>query len=165
MSTGKQHELRNLVTIAILSFIIFMFIAVDYSQFYWLFWLPVGFVFTTFYASSDFDQERKHGFMAWYWRPFAKLVPHRSPLSHWPGLGTIIKDIYLTPVWIAIGFFVTGMLNISFEILIISNQKQIISFFVGQCLADGLHLIFDIESTFVKTTSNKLFKRGKYARN
>lgn len=29
------------------------------------------------------------------WAPYAILIPHRSPLSHWPGLGTLIRAGYL----------------------------------------------------------------------
>lgn len=29
------------------------------------------------------------------WRPYAWLVPHRSPLSHWPLLGTVLRLGYL----------------------------------------------------------------------
>lgn len=29
------------------------------------------------------------------WFPYAKLIPHRSPISHWPILGTAVRAAYL----------------------------------------------------------------------
>jgi uncharacterized metal-binding protein len=35
------------------------------------------------------------------WAPYAVLIPHRSPLSHFPGLGTVIRAAYFwAVVWI-----------------------------------------------------------------
>jgi len=35
--------------------------------------------------------------LPWYmiWRPYAFFIPHRSPLSHWPLLGTALRLVYL----------------------------------------------------------------------
>ncbi len=32
------------------------------------------------------------------WWPYARLIPHRSPLSHWPILGTALRLAYLLAV-------------------------------------------------------------------
>jgi uncharacterized metal-binding protein len=47
-----------------------------------------------------------------FWWPYAKFIPHRSPLSHWPVLGTILRLLYIvilsTPIWFLITLFVFG---------------------------------------------------------
>jgi len=30
-----------------------------------------------------------------FWLPYAQLIPHRHPLSHWPILGTVLRLFYL----------------------------------------------------------------------
>lgn len=36
-----------------------------------------------------------------FWWPYARLIPHRSPLSHFPILGTILRLVYLlTPLYL-----------------------------------------------------------------
>jgi len=34
-----------------------------------------------------------------YWLPYALLIPHRHPVSHWPIVGTIGRLLYLLPLW------------------------------------------------------------------
>ena len=40
-----------------------------------------------------------------FWLPYAKAIPHRHPISHWPILGTIGRIVYLLPIWGAIWTF------------------------------------------------------------
>jgi len=163
MSSGKVHKKQNLTVFYLITAIIIVAICNDYNSFYFLFWLPAGLLFNTYLAHGDFDQERQ-GLLGLYWRPFAIAVSHRSPLSHWPGIGTFVKDIYLLPVFLVTGFFLSNVLNVSILKLINSESRNIITFFAGQCVADGLHWIFDLESTNMKKSFTKLFKRGAYAR-
>ena len=47
-----------------------------------------------------------------YWYPYRMILPHRSPFSHGPIIGTIGRLLYISiPYWIAIGvaYFVSGM--------------------------------------------------------
>jgi uncharacterized metal-binding protein len=38
-----------------------------------------------------------------YWFPYRQLVPHRSPISHWPIVGTVGRLLYITiPYWIGL---------------------------------------------------------------
>jgi len=47
--------------------------------------------------------------LAWkiFWYPYARAIPHRSPWSHWPILGTAIRLVYsiilLIIIWIIVG--------------------------------------------------------------
>jgi uncharacterized metal-binding protein len=39
-----------------------------------------------------------------YWFPYRMILPHRSPFSHWPVIGTIGRLLYLSiPYWIILG--------------------------------------------------------------
>jgi len=39
-----------------------------------------------------------------YWYPYRLILPHRSPLSHWPIIGTLGRLLYLTiPYWAGLG--------------------------------------------------------------
>jgi uncharacterized metal-binding protein len=38
-----------------------------------------------------------------YWFPYRQILPHRSPFSHWPIIGTIGRLLYISiPYWIAL---------------------------------------------------------------
>jgi len=37
-----------------------------------------------------------------YWFPYRRLVPHRSPLSHWPVIGTLGRLLYLSLAYWAV---------------------------------------------------------------
>lgn len=52
-----------------------------------------GFTMSNYYASGL----GRLPAMTWWllWRPYAWVVPHRSPLSHWPLLGTVLRLGYL----------------------------------------------------------------------
>jgi uncharacterized metal-binding protein len=54
------------------------------------------------------------GGAAWFafWRPYAWFIPHRSPFSHWPVLGTLGRLLYMVllsaPIWFLITLFLFG---------------------------------------------------------
>ena len=76
-----------------------------------------------------------------YWLPYSKLIPHRSPLSHLPGAGTLLRWLYL--FWLL--FLAQGL------ILLELNSAAITALFVafwigefaGQCWMDLVHLWMD----------------------
>jgi len=38
-----------------------------------------------------------------YWYPYRRILPHRSPFSHWPIMGTIGRLLYISiPYWIGL---------------------------------------------------------------
>ena len=60
-------------------------------------------------AGSDSEEEVRDisplGENLWwiYWFPYRKLIPHRSPLSHWPVIGTLGRLLYLSiAYWMAL---------------------------------------------------------------
>lgn len=81
------------------------------------------------------------------WTPYARLIPHRHPISHFPIISTIIRYFYLflfifIPT-IGIGFFFGQ--PFWFLDLIRMNQVYIFWFFVGTTLSDIGHWIFDLK--------------------
>ncbi len=47
-----------------------------------------------------------------FWLPYAKLISHRSPLSHWPVLGTMLRIVYIlalvSPMWLCGSWLILG---------------------------------------------------------
>lgn len=80
--------------------------------------------------TPDLDlSENEHARNLWYllWWPYGKLLHHRSRLSHFPGLGTLIRVAYvLWPIWVGWRFWLPP-----WEIL------------VGLVMADVLHALAD----------------------
>lgn len=65
------------------------------------------FVFAGLMFSGDLDlksvQYKRWGFLRWIWLPYQRLVPHRSPFSHGPVLGTLTRLLYLS-LWVLLLF-------------------------------------------------------------
>jgi uncharacterized metal-binding protein len=64
-----------------------------------------------------------------YWYLYARLIRHRSFWSHTPVVGTLLRVLYLAPLWICLIPFLSEYL------LIIVT---------GLCLSDTIHWIMDI---------------------
>lgn len=83
---------------------------------------------------------------AGFWHPYALLIRHRSPLSHWPILGTVLRLTYL----VLIGHLVWLGLHLTFGLAPITTHTSALILpvwalpaFLGLCLSDGLHFVFD----------------------
>lgn len=104
----------------------------------------------------------------WIWWPYAKLVPHRSHISHIPVVGTAVRllylyavylvlatalmfaigwprTVYILPIWGAILALVRGDAQI--------EVRLIAAGFAGLCISDTLHAIMDATSTALKKLS------------
>lgn len=72
------------------------------------------------------------------WKPYALLIPHRSPLSHFPLIGTAIRLAYVT----LIGLLIIAALRITG-----ANLPALPAWWpwsiAGLVLADLLHFILD----------------------
>lgn len=75
-----------------------------------------------------------------YWWPYGKAIKHRSPLSHWPIIGTFFRLLYLSiPLFVAIvvsGGAVAALLSPLIPFLPL--------FFAGLVLSDLAHFIADL---------------------
>jgi uncharacterized metal-binding protein len=76
---------------------------------------------------------------SWIWRPYARLIPHRSPLSHWPVISTLIRLGYLS-----------GMVYSIFWVLLLANLVSHPAIpawgplaIAGLVLSDTCHFVMD----------------------
>ena len=106
-------------------------------------WLVLGVLLETF-LSPDLDVDKGYiGFRwlgplgpAWrlFWLPYALIVKHRSPFSHWPVLGTAIRVAYLgIPAVIVLRW-------LEFDLTI---PQAIVPLLHGLLLGDLLHYLLD----------------------
>ena len=69
------------------------------------FWVTGGFLFGGLMLGPDLDTHSVHykrwGWFRWIWIPYRGQVKHRSPLSHGPIIGTVVRVLYLL-IWIVI---------------------------------------------------------------
>ena len=86
--------------------------------------------------------------MLWvvFWYPYARAIPHRSPLSHWPLVGTAGRVLYLL-LWIKL----LGMiLDVPVPIQLIVTNSLFMIWFYGLAVADTAHFIMDVVSSKIK---------------
>lgn len=78
-------------------------------------------------------------FVAWMWRlmwlPYAILVPHRSWISHFPVISTIIRVVIL--------FVFFGFIAFMYKEAFIQNIRLFFMWFVGLCISDCFHFWAD----------------------
>jgi len=86
---------------------------------------------------------RLPGLLWWLaWRPYAALVPHRSPLSHFPMVGTVLRLGYLSLVVYVIAWFLHLALPVQIP-AITAIPWWFPAAFVGLAMADLGHWILD----------------------
>lgn len=76
-----------------------------------------------------------------FWTPYAILLPHRSPLSHFPFLGTLLRIgyIFLLLNLFSLLFFLFGNIFSQHHFLFVWDW----SFFLGLCHVDIIHYFAD----------------------
>lgn len=93
---------------------------------------------------SDFIIRRKLGCLPallWraFWTPYAKLVPHRSPVSHFPVLGTLVRVGYMTTPLLLTAW----ALNANLASLPPAVWLALRGWLTGLILVDALHAVMD----------------------
>lgn len=98
MPSGRTHDrvtLWSLPVVAVLSLL-----RTRSSSFTLL--LLAGFLFGALMLGPDLDTRSIHykrwGVLRWIWIPYRGSMRHRSPLSHWPIVGTVLRVIYVL-IW------------------------------------------------------------------
>lgn len=85
-----------------------------------------SFVFAGLMFSGDLDlksvQYKRWGWLRWIWIPYQKSIPHRSPFSHGPVLGMLIRMIYLS-AWLLLGFWLFTRLALWLEQAALAEQS------------------------------------------
>lgn len=73
--------------------------------------------------------------LAWqiFWKPYSKVVPHRSTISHSIFFGTVLR----------VGYLVLPILILNYFGLPVHLPEKFGQWLVGLCLSDALHIILD----------------------
>lgn len=85
-----------------------------------------SFVFAGLMFSGDLDlksvQYKRWGWLRWIWIPYQKCIPHRSPFSHGPVLGTLTRLIYLS-AWLLLVSWLFTRLALKLEQAALAEQS------------------------------------------
>lgn len=101
---------------------------------------------TTLVVNPDLDlnTRRPRKFLPWmwwiFWYPYSRSVKHRSPFSHWPVIGTLLRVTYLS-IFI---FLLTLITKIEY------NVSHYYYFFAGMVISDTMHFLMDWSVTGLK---------------
>ena len=117
-----------------------------------------GYCFATFFMNPDLDLDSV-GYQSWgplriIWWPYQKALAHRSFISHFPVISTILRIIYL--LWFPI--LLTWLLGSSVQSLAretIFEWWPIVGLYLlvavlGMIISDAIHTILDVSSTEFK---------------
>ncbi len=97
-----------------------------------------------YWLSPDLDIKSapflRWGILRFIWLPYQRFIPHRSPLSHAPVLGSVIRLLYLAvcllPVWLTF----PGLSQVQWSGV---NWSKAIAFLAGVELSALNHLFLD----------------------
>ncbi len=137
MASGRNHDLSILFTTPIIGII-----GISHS-------LELGIIAVSshylagMFLSPDLDTLSKP-FKRWgvfkiIWIPYQKMIPHRSPLSHAPILGSTIRSIYLAALLLPLWFIFPGLRQVEWMI----TWEKVIAFLVGVELSALNYLLLD----------------------
>lgn len=95
------------------------------------------------YLSPDLDLRSKPykrwGYLRWIWIPYQRLIPHRSPLSHAPVLGSAIRLVYVAALLLPLWVIFPGLRQVQWDI----TWQKAVAFFLGVELSALNHLLLD----------------------
>ncbi|NJL48265.1 MAG: metal-binding protein [Leptolyngbyaceae cyanobacterium SM2_5_2] len=111
MSSGRTHDRITLWTLPLVVLAAFR-LTLDG-------WLTatvcLGFLLAGWLLGPDLDihsvQYKRWGWFRWIWLPYRGSLRHRSPWSHGPLLGTVVRVLYAS-IWLAlVGIIAVDVLN------------------------------------------------------
>lgn len=77
-----------------------------------------------------------------YWWPYRKIIPHRSPISHWPIFSTLIREVLVLWPYVVICFILSIPVSISWNWFWV--------FTVGLSISDLQHWLADLMSKEIR---------------
>ncbi len=96
-----------------------------------------------YWLSPDLDIKSRPflrwGILRFIWLPYQRLIPHRSPLSHAPVLGSVIRLFYLAAWGSLLWLVFPGLRQMQWAI----GWEEAIAFLVGVELSALNHLLLD----------------------
>ncbi len=98
-----------------------------------------------------------------FWWPYAKFIPHRHPLSHWPLVGTLGRLLYLSIfgfiLWLGVAIIFPGVSPPPTALPAIPYGLRWA--IVGLALADILHFLMDYKFMFFRIRRRKRRRKRK----
>lgn len=153
MSSFRTHtNINNVVNAAVLIPGVFL---TDGPEIYAV---SIGMILSTCFMGPDTDMNGSIPDLLTgqiFWQLYSKVMPHRSFWSHFPGVSTLIRIVYVETIPAMLAF-ITGNFNQFAGI-----HKADIYWWIlgGVLLADTLHYLTDEISTARKTEINQ-YKRA-----
>ncbi len=96
-----------------------------------------------YWLSPDLDIKSRP-FLRWgvlkiIWLPYQRLIPHRSPLSHAPVLGSLIRLVYLAACLLPLWLLFPDLQRVQWAV----DWVKVAAFLVGVELSALNHLLLD----------------------
>lgn len=88
------------------------------------------------------------------WYPYAKLVSHRSWISHSPVVGTLIRLVYLGAVLSPIWYILSA--RHGFQL-----GSEWLPFVIGLMIVDTIHILMDLGGALRANARRKSRRRGR----
>ncbi len=164
MASGKNHDR---ITLLCLPLVAGVSLAITKNNLGLTFWAAGSFWFSGYMFGPDLDiysrQYQRWGWLRWLWRPYQRCIRHRSPLSHGPLIGTLLRVLYLG-LWLGLmGFIYLGVRRSmgdelgldrqwlgQWPVLITPYQPQILAALIGLELGAMSHYLADMVSSTIK---------------
>jgi len=77
-----------------------------------------------------------------YWWPYRKIIPHRSPISHWPIFSTLIREVLVLWPYVVICLIFSIPVSISWNWFLV--------FTIGLSISDLQHWFADLMSKEIR---------------
>lgn len=137
MPSGKTHDIITIISLPIVGVISNFFIENNNLLVLFLFL----YLFSSFMFNGDLDIISRP-YRRWYvlrfiWVPYQKIFEHRSIWTHGILIGTIVRIIYISPLFYVISIF----FSVNFFDIIGINHIFVI--FLGLELGNSIHTISD----------------------
>lgn len=111
--------------------------------------LDVGY-WARIHAMRELKKEFPVAGRIWHilWIPYAAAIPHRSPWSHWPILGTVVRLFYLACMLMFLSLFVSSAGGFQPDMVfswldVLARWSMTHWFIVGLVVSDTAHWLMD----------------------
>jgi uncharacterized metal-binding protein len=180
MASGKNHDRITLICLPLVAGISLAITKnTDLT-----FWIASSFLFSGLMFGPDLDihsqQYIRWGWLRWLWKPYQSSIRHRSPLSHGPMIGTMLRLLYVG-IWLGlIGWIYVGIMRstghetgsdqqllVIVQAFMVNHQPQLLAAVAGLELGAMSHSIADVCSSKMKQWSKSTASspKKKKARN
>lgn len=87
--------------------------------------------------NTPFPRGKPHKWPLWlYFYPYSRVMKHRSFWSHGPGVSTLLRVLYLAPIFLM-------------------TEWPELPFFLALGLSDGLHTFLDLSVSYLKSLTRR----------